>query len=39
MPTQPVAPDTTQTATPVNPYATTRSKMPQNYGAFDLENQ
>jgi hypothetical protein len=37
--TQRVAPDATQTATPVNPYAATRSKMRQNYGVFDLEYQ
>jgi hypothetical protein len=37
MPTQPVAPDTTQTATPVNPYATIRSNVNKHIGAFDLQ--
>jgi hypothetical protein len=36
-PTAPVAPDTTQTATPVNPYATIRSNVNKHIGAFDLQ--
>ena len=36
-PTQPVAPDTTQTANPVNPYATIRSNVNRHIGAFDLQ--